>query len=226
MEQGMTSHVVGNTFWHMAVVRGCFGGTTMGAKIINLNAYLRNWYKTTQCKRRIQGALTQERLRGQADWPKLKAKAAATKHVVAFCVHVMETFGDLADPFGEGNMILAVCKLLLRFYHIMDHASQFLTDGQKTELRKLSETFCGIYANLSAKSFAAGSRMWKIQPKLHLFQHLAEYMLAYQGNPRFYWTYQDEDLVGDMINVARGVHVDTLATSVLFKWIHYCFRSQ
>ena len=99
----------------------------------------------------------------------------------------------------------------------------FFTDEQKKTLHDLSQIFAGIYARLSADAFARGVRMWKMQPKLHLLQHLLEYMITYQGNPRYYWTYQDEDLVGNMIEVARGVHVSTLAISVLFKWMHHCF---
>ena len=66
-------------------------------------------------------------------------------------------------------------------------------------------------------------RMWKMMPKLHLFQHLCEYMIAYQGNPKYFWTYQDESLVGDMIELCQSVHVNTLAVSALFKWVHIVF---
>ena len=40
------------------------------------------------------------------------------------------------------------------------------------------------------------------------------------GNPRYYWTYGDEDLVGRLVSIAEGVHISTLAVSVLSKWIH------
>ena len=123
----------------------------------------------------------------------------------------METNGDFTTADSEDAQILACCKLLNRFYVLIMGAGQFFNDDQKTELRNLSQTFAGIYARLSAAAFARGVRMWKLQPKLHLFQHLAEYMAMYQGNPRYYWTYQDEDLVGNMIEFARGVHVSTLA---------------
>ena len=39
------------------------------------------------------------------------------------------------------------------------------------------------------------------------------------GNPRFYWCYGDGDLVGQLIDIAKGVHPSTLAVSVLFKWV-------
>ena len=45
------------------------------------------------------------------------------------------------------------------------------------------------------------------------------------GNPRFFWTYGDEDLVKWMIQIAEGVHPATLAASVLGKWL-WCIFDQ
>ena len=45
------------------------------------------------------------------------------------------------------------------------------------------------------------------------------------GNPRFFWTYGDEDLVKWMIQIAEGVHPATLKASVLGKWL-WCIFDQ
>jgi hypothetical protein len=164
--------------------------------------------------------LTLERVRTSGAWPKLKAKAAATRHVVKFCIFLMETFGDGSD--GD-NDVLNIVRMLQRFYDILDFEGQFLSDAAKLELPLLSRTLVGLYAKLSREAFDNGYRMWKMQPKVHLFQHLCEYMAIYQGNPKYYWTYQDESLVGDMIELCQSVHVNTLAVSALFKWIHITF---
>ena len=39
------------------------------------------------------------------------------------------------------------------------------------------------------------------------------------GNPRYWWCYSDEDLVGLLIDIAESCHVNTLAISTLYKWI-------
>ena len=49
---------------------------------------------TTRCKAnksmsRVQGKLTVERLRTDGGWPKLKAKAAATRHLVHFALELV-----------------------------------------------------------------------------------------------------------------------------------------
>ena len=82
---------------------------------------------------------------------------------------------------------------------------------------------CKLYSELSTSAYNLGLRMWKFPPKIHLFAHLVEYMVLYQGNPKYYWTYQDEDLVGAMLELCQTVHVSTLAMSAMFKWVHSSF---
>ncbi|MCP4243256.1 MAG: hypothetical protein GY772_22090, partial [bacterium] len=37
---------------------------------------------------------------------------------------------------------------------------------------------------------------WRLKPKHHLFQHLVEEQVFQLGNPRGYWTYTDESIMG------------------------------
>ena len=61
---------------------------------------------------------------------------------------------------------------------------------------------------------------WKMSPKTHLFIHLMEWHVLEIGlNPRGYWTYADEDLVGTMVEVSRSCHPSTLAPVSLTKWL-------
>ena len=71
-----------------------------------------------------------------------------------------------------------------------------------------------------------GLKMWKMTPKLHMFEHLTELQCLIWGNPRFWWTYSDEDLVGYMVEVAESCHPSTLALSILFKWLHLIFDEE
>ena len=60
-------------------------------------------------------------------------------------------------------------------------------------------------------------------PKIHLVLHLAEWQAPVWGNPSYYWTYADEDLVGLMIEVAESVHVLTLCPTSLVKLLIVAF---
>ena len=44
------------------------------------------------------------------------------------------------------------------------------------------------------------------------------------GDPRFWWTYGDEDLQRIMKQIAVRCHPSNLATTVLFRWLCGRFR--
>ena len=56
-------------------------------------------------------------------------------------------------------------------------------------------------------------------PKLHLFEHLCQVQVVLWGNPSFWWTYADEDLVGLAIDMAQNCHPTSLAITMLYKWL-------
>ena len=98
-----------------------------------------------------------------------------------------------------------------------------LSDAAKDELALLGKRLAGIYTALATSAKEAGVKMWKLMPKLHLFLHLCEWQAQSHGNPRFFWTYADEDLAGIMADVAASCHTLTVETSALFKWVHMAF---
>ena len=99
-----------------------------------------------------------------------------------------------------------------------------MSNEVKEELPRLALQLGTCYQRLAADAFARGLKLWKITPKLHLFVHLCEIQAIVFGNPRFYWTYADEDLVTHMIEMASSVHPNTLAVNVLFKWLHVFYN--
>ena len=124
-------------------------------------------------------------------------------------------------------MILALCKLLCkllcRFYETLDSQPQLLDESARAELPMLGQQFAELYALLAKSAMEARAKLWKTNPKLHMWEHLTEHQAIQRGNPRYYWCYADEDLVGRMVEVAKSVHPKTLACSVLFKWLHVSF---
>ena len=115
-------------------------------------------------------------------------------------------------------MMLGVCQHLVRFYEILDEQGQFLSDACKAELPSLGRTLCCLYAQLSQEALAAGTKLWKFSPKHHLVLHLCEWQALDYGNPKYYWVYADEDLVGHMIEVAHSCHPRTMVVTAMYKW--------
>ena len=157
-----------------------------------------------------------ERLRASNGWPKLKAKAAATRHLARFALRI-------AERYGLGDRQRAVCKLLCRFYQILDTESQFLDEATKAELPTLGRKLTHVYTSLAAAALAEGAKRWKMSPKIHVFDHLCCWQAIELGNPKFYWVYADEDLVGQMIEVSQSCHPLTVAATALFKWVLLAF---
>ena len=59
---------------------------------------------------------------------------------------------------------------------------------------------------------------------LSLFElHLTEYPY-FPLNPSSYWCYSDEELVGEIIDLAHTCHPSTLGRTLLFKWLHLYFE--
>ena len=53
-----------------------------------------------------------------------------------------------------------------------------------------------------------------------MFQHLCEDQVVEWGiNPKYFWTYADEDFVGHMIEVAETCHPRTMAITAMYKWV-------
>ena len=119
-----------------------------------------------------------------------------------------------------------MCQHLLRFYVILDTESQFLSPSARVELPKLGQQLVGLYTALATNAKQLGLKLWKLMPKLHLFQHLCEWQSLDSGNPRYCWTYADEDLAGQMAEVAASCHPTTVAPSGLFKWLHIAFAEE
>ena len=87
-------------------------------------------------------------------------------------------------------------------------------------LPHLGQSVARAYELLSSMYFEKGIKMWKMMPKVHLFEHLTEYMVAYWSlNPKSFWTYQDEDLVGEVVQAAKQCHPSTMCEVLLYKWI-------
>ena len=221
---GVSAHVLGNVFWEV-ITSHAFGEMDQRGQIEALHADMKAWYsRTTRGISKLQGKLTVSRIKTTRDWPKLKAKAAACRHLMKYGVH-------LATRFNSGSLHdrrrLAVTKLMARFYEIVDTDARFFTAPVLEELKRIGQEFMGCYIALSieAAESVPPVHAWKLVPKFHIWQHLAEWVPSIWGNPRFFWTYCDEDLIGSMTEIGASCHPNTLPITALFKWLVYIFET-
>ena len=171
------------------------------------------WQKDKKVKNKYRGKLTEAKVRAPGKWPKLASQAAPVRCLARFALELAEEYLD------EDRQIVA--RQLVRFYEILDGNGLFLTDAAKTEIAKVGSKLCRTFAKLSSV-VASGIKAWKCTPKLHLFLHMCEWDIEL-GNPRFYWTYADEDMVGQMIRAGESCHPRTLAVAGMLKWLTVIF---
>ena len=87
----------------------------------------------------------------------------------------------------------------MRFYEILNSESQFFSGLIRAEMPILGQRLAEAYMVLSIRYLDRNQKLCKFVPKFHLWEHLTEYQAAEFGNPRYFWTYADEDLVGLVI---------------------------
>lgn len=218
VDLGIASHIIANIF--VEVMQLKHWGPNLKLQTDGLASALADWYRQNKDKHRIQGKLSIDRIRTRGGWPKLKAKGAATRHLSHFALHLAQQYdsGSLHD-----KQRIAVVQLLVRFYTILECEGVCLSPHARTELPKVGFRLCNIYAKLAHEAVEQGRMKWKLVPKFHLFQHLTEWQTVDFGNPRFWWCYPDEDLIGHLIEVAGSTHPRTMPLVSLFKWLTFFF---
>ena len=71
------------------------------------------------------------------------------------------------------------------------------------------------YRWLHADAFRKKVHLWKEVPKFHFCQHIADQ--AALQNPRYAWTYSDEDFMGIMKRISESCLDGTMAHKVVPK---------
>ena len=190
-------------------------GPIQRTQVAALNEDLKSWYKGKKDIYKLQGKLEVSRMRTSSGFPKLKGKAAGTRHLSGYLV-------DLCTRYNTGSehdsRRLAIASLLHRFYTILKEEGFFLSAAAKAEVAEIGPSLVMLYNALCVEAAAAGRKAWKFAPKFHMWVHLCEDQ-AQIINPRNFWCYADEDLVGQAIEVSQSVHTATVADTGLYKWL-------
>eukprot|EP00959_Pyramimonas_sp_CCMP1952_P285274 5964947-Pyramimonas_sp.AAC.1 len=110
LDQGVTSHVVGNVMYE--VMQLGHWGPTQAEQAKGLYNDLRDYYKDVKEEYRIDGKINFSRVRKAAtEWPVFLAKAAATRKLANYALVLAEKYNDgsIHDQRRQG-----VCRCLVR----------------------------------------------------------------------------------------------------------------
>ena len=112
VDQGVSSHVIGNVLWITAVIKKAFGGTTPAENLQNLQCDMKTWYKENTFKKsQLQKNLTLDNIRTKGGRPKLHAKEAMNRHLAAYVLDLIQRFGSDSQ---EDMVVLIGVQILCR----------------------------------------------------------------------------------------------------------------
>ena len=213
VDLGVASHVAGS------IMEECSAsmGPNKAERCKALHADLKAWYANQGLKDlyKIKGKITPERLKNAAGFAKFKGKAAETRHLSGYLVDLASRHLDGSDHAATR---LAIAQLLDRFYVVLKNNGMFLTPESESEIATIGKQLVILYNALSTAAAATQTKTWKFSRKFHMWLHLCE-IQAGMYNPRFFWTYADEDLIGQMLEVAQTCHASTLADTAWYKYL-------
>lgn len=216
VDLGIFAHCGANILWEVVSLN--LWGTTQEQNVKALEKMMKQYEKDQGVTNRWRGKLTVDRVKTSGGWPKLKTQAAVVRGLAPFCLHLSQTYLTVKHAW--------LCQMMVRFYELLDSEPLFLSAEARDELKQLGLRFSDLYNEFAAEAFVARIRMWKGSPKLHMFQHLCEWQGPEMGNPRYFWCYADEDMVGKMIKTAQSCHPKTLCLMTLWKWLLGYFEQE
>ena len=189
LDLGVSQEAIGNLFF-MYICGSYCTGSNRAEKLRDLWLKIKAYYKEAKPPTTLS-SITMEMVRQQGKSPRLRAKAAETRHLVPFAFQLAQDMLAV-DKSALNQTIYAMFKHLYTFYMTMG-VSPYQKDLASSSARK----FCLLYADVAKQT---PDNLWKIKPKFHLFLELAEWQTESHGDPSLFWCYADETFVG-MISV-------------------------
>lgn len=181
---GVTCDFLGGLFWS---VLPKLEGNSQEARCKALFTELHSWYRLLQVPCRLDN-LTLKMLKKKKGSPKLRAKAAEARALVPFAVYLANKYlEDSPEEVTVKNMAvhLEACYCMLS-------EDAYNSDLMKENSRKFALLYVAMEALIPS--------IWRVKPKLHLFQELCE---ESDTCPSTCWTYRDEDFGGSLASMYR-----------------------
>lgn len=126
------------------------------------------------------------------EWaPLLIAKTSESRHLLDFCVKMVERHQAFLDP-DKARLLLMSGRAAMEVNRIMHDSPQIMPEADQERLLNVYIRHCAMYLR------AGGVFV----PKHHFMIHCIQ-RFQYLGNPRFYHCYHDESLNGVVVKIVK-----------------------
>jgi hypothetical protein len=213
LEQGPTSHVLGNALWMLRYEEKL----SMDA----INADLQDAYRclATPSGYRVvvQANLFVDVRAPRADYPCLgkSIKARQVRYLLPAVHKVVEQVAAGHQGDQRWLQLSTALGALTLCYDILDLDTMFLTDSQFSSLTKQMQLFLLTYNALAKDAIRRRLKLFSVTAKFHYALHLAE-QARYMA-PRKWWCYPGEDFVGKIAGLAHSCLAGVPAHNVSHK---------
>jgi hypothetical protein len=226
---GVAHFVIGNAVWFLAsnkshVVLGPAIAAALPAnsphKEVWFDMFLRmkRWLhiKHLQCSCRGFSPITLHTDKPQPCF--FRCKAAQAPRIIAWLSEITLEFAQKAPDHlkAEAALVSSCVWGLATYFQVLRGGSRFLSTPETVQLEEAGTVFLNSYSELARIN--VGTPFWHIVPKFHQFHHLVLDAVEDKCNPHFFTCFGDEDMVGQMLKVARAGHASTVVDCALSNY--------
>ena len=142
------------------------------------------------------------RSKNPREYPQLHSKGAQCRHCFLALHLVLQDHIAVGDADFEAHR--ALLFHLKTFYEVIEHSGRHLSANGAAEAHRALLRAGVLLQRLSHNYMMAGRHLFHVTMKAHFMAHIGLDCVTFQTNPRFSWTYGDEDLMGRIAAVARS----------------------
>ena len=191
LDLGVTKAALGNLLYEVCYGRGLLGGIDPDARLSIVWSFITRQYRSRKTPAQLHGLTINmfvDKSRPHAQQPFLSglAKAAISRHLVPILRDFWQENYDAS--LLEHRQILGMLDALVSIYESFHVDTFMLSADQVRSLQQSVDDFLDRYRWLHAQS---GAFRWAEYPKFHGLQHIRDQAAC--QNPRWGWTYIDED---------------------------------
>jgi hypothetical protein len=108
----------------------------------------------------------------------------------------------------------------VEWFEIVGHAPDpdFLITAELQRLHECTNVVLQGSKTRAAINSAAARHRWKMRPKINAISHLTRDALSSGRNPRAWWSFREEELMGKLAKIACAVHALTRTCRRLERW--------
>ena len=100
------------------------------------------------------------------------------------------------------------------------------TPTERDDLQHLRDMFFRSYHKMRGMSEEAGASCWAITPKFHMLDHAIRMGLEWNMSAATCWTFTEEDELGLMLRITKGLHALIVDCSGFHMWLTQFFKSK